>query len=286
MEKKSIVYAQNGEDILLNRFFAWMWHGFYIDVGASDPVEFSVTKFFSQRGWRGINIEPITALYEKFCVDRPRDINLNVGVSNEPGTLTFYEATTLNGILSTFSASQAEIHAKSGYEFRTRQVPVMTLAEVCEQYVHGPIDFLSIDVEGFERKVLEGFDLRRWRPRVLLMEANEPCTTTPSHHEWEDLVLGNEYLYATYDGLNRYYVRAEDRELLPRLTTPVYDRPLFIHREEYERQVELETKCRQLRASLEELKTHNRHLTETLALTRASLHNSIASLNQLRAVGA
>jgi FkbM family methyltransferase len=282
---KSVTYAQNGEDILLNRFFAWQADGFYIDVGANDPVENSVTRFFSQRGWHGINIEPITALYDRLCADRPRDINLNVGVAEVAGTLTFYEAVDLNGILSTFDAAQAEEHGRSGRSFQTCQVPVVTLSEVCERHVRRPIDFLSIDVEGYERKVLEGFDLRRWRPRVLLLEANVPCTARPSHPEWEDLVLANDYHFATYDGLNRYYVRAEDLDLLPRLSTPTYDRPLYIHREEHERLVELEQQGQELRAVLARWKDRNRYLESALAATRDALRDSIASLNQLRRVG-
>src|ERR1700676_3574094 len=152
---RSAVYAQNGEDIRLNRFFAGMWNEFYIDVGASDPVVYSVTRFFSERGWRGINIEPITSLYLKFCAERPNDVNLNLGISNAPGSLTFYEATDLNGILSTFSAVQAEVHRQSGYQFQTREVPVLTLSEVCERHVHGRIDLLSRCVAGFARQVLE-----------------------------------------------------------------------------------------------------------------------------------
>ena len=53
-----ISYAQNAEDVLLNRAFAGRGDGFWIDVGASDPVVNSVTKHFSDHGWRGINVEP------------------------------------------------------------------------------------------------------------------------------------------------------------------------------------------------------------------------------------
>ena len=85
-----------------------------------------------------------------------------------------------------------------------RSVPVTTLAALCERYVDQPIDFLKVDVEGHEREVLEGSDWSRWRPRVVLIEGLDPSP-------WEHLVLGSGYLFATFDGINHFYVRDEDR---------------------------------------------------------------------------
>src|SRR5262245_12016004 len=87
-----VSYAQNAEDVLLRRAFAGQPTGFYIDVGAGDPVADSVTKHFSLCGWRGINIEPFPGLFERLQADRPRDVNLNGGLSDRNGTRTFYEA--------------------------------------------------------------------------------------------------------------------------------------------------------------------------------------------------
>ena len=83
------------------------------------------------------------------------------------------------------------------------------------------IDFLSIDVEGHEREVLAGGDWKTWRPRIVVVEATEPTTTIPSHEKWEGILLEASYLFATFDGLNRYYVRKEDAELVPVLAVPV-----------------------------------------------------------------
>jgi hypothetical protein len=95
---------------------------------------------------------------------------------------------------------------------------------VCEEYAKETIDFLKIDVESHEREVLEGGDWGRYRPRVVLIEA-----TQPDH--WEQILLTSDYLFALFDGLNRYYVRVEDSELLPLLKVPVN---LFDQFEPYE----------------------------------------------------
>ena len=84
----------------------------------------------------------------------------------------------------------------------------------------GTIDFLKIDVESHEREVLEGADWGRYRPRVVLVEATRPQTSIPSYEHWEPILLSADYLFAFFDGLNRYYVRAEDRHLVPLLQVP------------------------------------------------------------------
>ena len=73
-----ISYAQNMEDVLLWRCFKDLENGTYIDVGANDPSEDSVTKAFYDRGWSGINIEPIQRHHDDLTAQRPRDINLRV----------------------------------------------------------------------------------------------------------------------------------------------------------------------------------------------------------------
>lgn len=214
-------FAQNREDVLLDRAFARGVKGFYIDVGAHDPVLHSVTKHFYDLGWQGINIEPVSEAFGRLAVARDRDINLNVGISDEAGALTLYESPLGTG-LSTFSAVVAGHHRAAGWSMVEAIVPVATLAGVCEEHVEGrTIDFLSIDVEGFERQVLEGADFERFRPRVVLVEATRPGTSTPSHEEWEKLLLGARYAFATFDGLNRYYVRQEDEDLRHVFEVPV-----------------------------------------------------------------
>ncbi|MHC5827470.1 MAG: FkbM family methyltransferase, partial [Nostoc sp.] len=86
-----ISYAQNLEDVLLNRVFKHKINGFYIDVGALHPTVDSVTKAFYDRGWSGINIEPIKENCNIFQKERPKDINLNIALSNSEGNLDFFE---------------------------------------------------------------------------------------------------------------------------------------------------------------------------------------------------
>lgn len=214
-------YAQNHEDVLLARLFPRGLTGFYVDVGANDPLTHSITKHFYDLGWHGVNVEPAFHPFERLAAARERDINLNIGLSDKPGTLTLHEFPPELSAASTFSAAQADWHRQNGLPSVERTVEVITLAQLCEEHVDGEIDYLSIDVEGHERAVIDGGDWSRWRPRVVVVEATQPATTIPTHDEWEPVLLAADYLFGAFDGLNRYYVRAEDRDLLPALATPV-----------------------------------------------------------------
>jgi FkbM family methyltransferase len=213
-----ISYAQNHEDVLLDRAFPRGKPGFYIDVGANDPVTDSVTKHFYDLGWHGINVEPARQPFEALAAARSRDINVNIGLSNTEGELEFFEFPI--AAASTFDAEQARRNEDTGVPAERRTVPTWTLAQLCERYVTGPIDFLSVDVESHEREVLEGGDWTRFRPRIVLVESTQPNTTIPSHERWEGILLAARYRFAFFDGLNRYYVAEEEADLAPALGVP------------------------------------------------------------------
>jgi FkbM family methyltransferase len=205
-----ISYAQNHEDVVLARLFRGRDTGFYVDVGAGHPVEDSVTKHFSDAGWTGINVEPMEREHSLLCRDRPNDVNVRAALSELIGTATLYEAPSENRGASTLLAEIAEQYPEG--VFTPVEVPTMTLAQVCEAHVDGPIDFMKVDVEGSERSVIAGGDWDRFRPRVLVIEATRPNSCIESHDEWEHLVLDHGYRCVLFDGLNRFYAQHDDRE--------------------------------------------------------------------------
>ncbi|HMI83397.1 MAG TPA: FkbM family methyltransferase [Polyangiaceae bacterium] len=213
-----VSYAQNAEDVRLRRAFLKQASGFYVDVGANNPVDDSISKHFYDKGWTGINVEPAPRPFALIQKARQRDVNLNAACSDRPGTMTLLATRGRATALSTFTVEEAAKHEKKGFEFDSIVTPVMTLSSICERHVSDrTIDFLSIDVEGHERSVLLGADFRRFRPRVIVIEATRPMSPEPTHHLWEDLILPHDYQFAVFDGLNRYYVRREDEGLIPAL---------------------------------------------------------------------
>ena len=191
--KAMISYAQNFEDVILERAFKEQTKGFYIDVGAWEPILDSVTKHFYDKGWHGINIEPVSAYHAKLQQQRDRDVNLNIALLDKPGTISLYEFAGTG--LSTFERKHADDHKKLGLEVREQVVNVSTLAAICVEYANDQvIDFLKIDTEGTELQVLQGGDWRHFRPRVVLLEATIPNSQETSHAEWEPFLLQQGYV--------------------------------------------------------------------------------------------
>ncbi len=218
-------YAQNGEDVVLRRAFADQATGFYIDIGACHPVEDSVTLYFYERGWHGVNVEPDQALHAEFLPSRPRDINLCTAVAQSRGRAAFHPTGTRgHGTLD------AELASARSDGRPAERVPTLPLSDVID--CHGPdtgdIDFLKIDVEGLEAAVIASGDWTRHRPRVLVIEAVDD-EGRPTHEAWEPALLEARYIFALFDGLNRFYARAEESALLlPRLAAPANVRDLWV----------------------------------------------------------
>jgi FkbM family methyltransferase len=211
-----IAYGGNLEDVLLYRALSTVTHGFYIDVGANDPVEDSVTKLFYDQGWSGINIEPIERFCEKLKQQRPRDINLPVAASDQSGTITFNEMGGWAHGLSTIDPSTADRQAGRGLPRRAYEVATETLTNICDRYSPPEIHFLKIDVEGAEGRVLRGLDLQRYRPWVIVAEVNGGGVP-----DWEELLVRSRYKHVHSDIANRYYVALEHPELETAFLFPV-----------------------------------------------------------------
>lgn len=250
-----ISYAQNFEDVLLWRCFGENPKGFYIDVGAAHPLRDSVTYAFYRQGWSGLNVEPSELFFKLLQRFRPRDVCVQAVVGDRPGEATLFDAPGSGR--SSIRPEVGQHVAASGLAVDPRTVPMTTLADLCEQYVDGPIDFLKVDVEGAEGLVLRGHDWTRWRPKVLVIEAVDPRTGKRSSN-WKALLSKADYAEAYFDGLNVFFVADEHRDLARHLDAPpnVFD-AIVRWREEAVEQYALATPRRAWRQQHERrLKSH------------------------------
>jgi FkbM family methyltransferase len=247
-----ISYAQAREDVLLWRCLTHVSHdvGFYIDVGANDPEIDSVTKIWYDYGWRGINLEPSPAWFERLQRERPRDINIQAAVTDTPGHVTFHD---IDGHqLGTVVEAFADRHAAAGMIKNSYTVEAVTLTDICERFAPAQIHFLKVDVEGHEGAVLRGMDFTRFRPWVLVIEATEPNRLdVPTHAEWDQLVCGAGYTFAHTDVLNRYYVAHEHPELLGAFALPADD---YVRAHELRRIAALEAELLEARKQITTLR--------------------------------
>ncbi len=168
-------YSQEGEDMVLASFYEGKkgYKGFYVDVGAHHPYRFSNTLFFYKKGWHGINIEPTPNAIKAFNIFRRRDINLNIGVSSKQDKLIFYcfNEPALNGFSKELSQERNDTSAK--YKIiKETEIDTLPLADVLDKYLPEgqKIDFLTIDVEGFDLQVLQSNNWKKYKPSFILVE--------------------------------------------------------------------------------------------------------------------
>ena len=186
----SLCYSQEGEDMILSKLFAGQKNGFYVDVGAHHPLRFSNTYLFYKKGWSGINIDAMPGSMSVFEQERPRDINLEIPVSDTNGDLTYYifNEPALNGFSKELSMSRDGLRGE--YKIvETRVLKTRALSEILDEHLpkNQTIDFLSIDVEGLDFEVLSSNNWEKYRPRVVVVEVLSNSV--------EDLPLSKTYQF-------------------------------------------------------------------------------------------
>lgn len=215
-----ISYSQNQEDVVLFRLAQVVPEGFYVDVGAAHPIIDNVTYALYKAGWRGINIEPMKREADLLREIRPRDITCEVAAGESSGRVTLYEAPIENRGATTGDKELVDLYRSTGQSFASFEVEVMRLDKILEDNQVKIVHILKIDVEGFEKSVIQGASIDKYRPWVLVIEATRPNSTVDVSAEWEQLVLRAGYVQALFDGLNKFYVRDDMPDLVAIMSVP------------------------------------------------------------------
>lgn len=165
-----VSFAQEGEDILLDRIFNKKKKGFYIDIGAHHPIRFSSTFWFYKKGWNGINIDPLPGTKKLFDRHRPRDINLELGVANSKQNLIYYEFE--QPALNTFDLEMSRKRMMVSKLKSKKAIKVSSIKEILSKNLDTKktIDFMNIDGQGLEMDILLANDWNIYRPLYVLVE--------------------------------------------------------------------------------------------------------------------
>lgn len=166
-------WSQEGEDMVLSRFFESNKNiGFFVDIGAHHPCKYSNTYKFYRKGWRGINIDAAPGSMKLFNKKRPLDINLEIAISEKEENLTYYMFNM--PALNTFSQEEAEKkNGKNNYQvIDKKKIRTERLETIFDKYLkfNQKIDFLTIDVEGFDFQVLKSNNWSKYIPEYILVE--------------------------------------------------------------------------------------------------------------------
>ena len=161
--KKRYHYADNGEDVIIQGLFNHRKDGFYIDVGCYHPIRASLTHLLYKKGWKGVNIDISEDTINLFKIARPNDKNINIGIADKVGEDFYYQSSHINQANS----------FKYYDDVKKVKIKTTTLDNIIKDLRIKKIDFLNIDVEYTDFKVLQGLNLNSVRPTLIAIEDND-----------------------------------------------------------------------------------------------------------------
>jgi len=193
-------FAQEGEDILLSSYCCDLsivdegQTGFYVDIGAHHPTRFSNTYLFYLKGWNGINIDAMPGSMSLFNKFRERDINLEIPVSDKIEEVNYYSFK--EPAYNTLDSKIAKLRISNNNEIgNVYKIKTRTLESVLDEYlpVNINITFMSIDVEGFDMRVLQSNNWIKYKPKIILIEDESFCYTSQNDSEIFKYLLDENY---------------------------------------------------------------------------------------------
>ena len=167
IKKKS--YAMDGEDLAIDQYIEKKEKGFYLDIGAHHPIDRNNTQLLFNKGWSGINIDINQFSIDLFNFLRPNDLNLLTAISDHEGEITFYYQKKFSQ-LNTTDKNIAHEHFNGNFSERLVKCQSIHNILINSKYKEVKIDFLNIDVEGAEMKVLRTLDFEIYDPKLICIE--------------------------------------------------------------------------------------------------------------------
>ena len=163
--KPRLAYSHWGIDLIIIKLLNSKNKGIYIDVGCHHPFLNNHSYLLHKSGWEGINIDIDYNSIDMFNFFRKSDVNIQTAVTDHKGEvdLFFYHNRAAKNTISKEFGSDAKEQKKINSD---------TLNNIIEnsKFKNSKIDFVSIDVEGNEMNVLNGFNLKKYKPKLILLE--------------------------------------------------------------------------------------------------------------------
>ena len=198
---KNTHLGEYGEDIFIRRFFKEFKKGFYVDVGCYHPFKGSLTSHLYKNGWNGLNIDLSQVSIDLFNISRPNDINIRGAVSNINGKTHYYENGSINQQNSLTNINENKIEIES-YKLDT----------VLKKYNIEKIDYLNIDVEGNEFKVISDFSFSKYQPKLISIEDNIYDIQETLNSNIHKLLVKSGYFLASKYGVTCLYIDSQFKD--------------------------------------------------------------------------
>jgi len=196
-KKPAIHYGEFGEDILVNRILKNIKKGRYVDVGCYHPFKGSLTVELYSRGWKGINIDISKTSIDLFNIVRKKDINLNLAVSDFNGETNYYENSPINQQNSLIKDNDGQ---------KIIKIECSCLNSVLEKNKIENFEYLNIDVEGNEEKVIQGINLIKFKPILITIENNNLHIKDYMNSEIYNILIKNKYIFIGKTGVTNFFL--------------------------------------------------------------------------------
>ena len=193
---KSEHLGEFGEDIFIRRFFKNEKKGFYVDIGCYHPIKGSLTYYLFKEGWLGLNVDISKTSIDLFKMSRPKDYNVNAAITDFDGETFYYE----NGLIN---QQNSLIGNKDNKKVKVESYRLET---ILNNFSIPNIDYLNIDVEGIDYKVITSLDFSKYRPKLISIEQNVYNSEKIIISETHKLLTKKNYFLASKIGVTCIYI--------------------------------------------------------------------------------
>ena len=206
--------SQLGEEKIILDLFGNNFKGKFVDLGCFHPTRHNNTFELYKKGWRGINVDLNPFTIELFNFLRPKDININTAISNKNEEVELYYINEFN-TQNTLDKNHLEFlkshHNVSQKQIIKKKIYTEKLENILKKYNFKQIDFLNIDIEGHELKILENFDFENTYVKTICVEMidhNEK--SKEKNHKIKQILNKNFYLLKQLD-INYIYINKNEK---------------------------------------------------------------------------
>ena len=158
-------YSQFGEDIIINKYFK-SFIGTYVDIGCYHPIKYSNTALFYKKGWNGTNIDLNQTSINLFNFSRLRDKNILACLSNKEEWVDVYLDNEFSALNSTNKENIKNFKIKN---FKKNRIK----SKIFPKIIKKKFDFLNIDCEGNDYKILKTINLQKYKPKLICVEVSK-----------------------------------------------------------------------------------------------------------------
>lgn len=170
--KENKIYSQSGQDAFVIEYFQNKKNGIFVDIGAHNGISFSNTYYLEKElDWSGICIEPMPKSFESLVENR-KCITINAAVADKEGIEKFTIANMLSGLTKEYDPRHIK-RIQNEFE-KTEEIDMkcVVLNNVLEKYNIYYIDYLNIDTEGNEFKIVKTIDFNKFDIELITIENN------------------------------------------------------------------------------------------------------------------